>query len=52
MAASFVLKAFALRFGQLSAVEPVITLEVPLTGVVESRAITVRVGSGRRQSRS
>ena len=37
LVASFVLQAVALGFGQLSAVEPIITLEVPLTLLVASR---------------
>jgi drug/metabolite transporter (DMT)-like permease len=37
MVASFVLQAVALGLGQLSAVEPIITLEVPLTLLVAGR---------------
>jgi drug/metabolite transporter (DMT)-like permease len=44
MVASFVLQALALGLGQLSAVEPVITLEVPLTLLVASRVFRVRMG--------
>ena len=36
MVVSFVLQAVALGLGQLSAVEPIITLEVPLTLLVAS----------------
>jgi drug/metabolite transporter (DMT)-like permease len=41
---SFVLQAVALGLGQLSAVEPIITLEVPLTLLVASRVFTTRLG--------
>jgi hypothetical protein len=44
MVASFILQAIALNFGQLSSVETVITLEVPLTLLVASRVFKVRVG--------
>jgi hypothetical protein len=44
MVASFVLQALALHLGQLSAVETIITLEVPLTLLVASRVFRVRVG--------
>lgn len=37
LVSSFVLQAVALGFGQLSGVEPIITLEVPLTLLVASR---------------
>ena len=40
---SFVLQAVALGFGQLAAVEPIITLEVPLTLLVASRAFGGRL---------
>ena len=43
MVGSFVLQAVALGFGQLSAVEPIITLEVPLTLLVASRAFGSRL---------
>jgi len=42
---SFVLQAVALGLGQLSAVEPVITLEVPLTLLVGSRLFRTRLGT-------
>jgi drug/metabolite transporter (DMT)-like permease len=45
LVASFVLQAVALGLGQLSAVEPVITLEVPLTLLVASRVFRTRLGS-------
>lgn len=41
---SFVLQAFALGLGQLSAVEPIITLEVPLTLLVASHVFRTRLG--------
>ncbi|MGI8679108.1 MAG: DMT family transporter [Jatrophihabitans sp.] len=41
---SFVLQAVALGFGPLSAVEPIITLEVPLTLLVASRVFSNRLG--------
>jgi drug/metabolite transporter (DMT)-like permease len=41
---SFVLQAVALGLGELSAVEPIITLEVPLTVLVASRVFDGRVG--------
>jgi drug/metabolite transporter (DMT)-like permease len=44
MVGSFVLQAVALGLGELSAVEPIITLEVPLTLVVASRVFKVRLG--------
>ncbi|MCW2495774.1 DMT family transporter [Jatrophihabitans sp.] len=44
MVASFLLQAVALGLGQLSAVEPIITLEVPLTLLVASRVFNVAVG--------
>src|ERR1700712_311028 len=44
MVASFVLQAVALGLGQLSAVEPIITLEVPLTLLVASRVFAGRLG--------
>jgi drug/metabolite transporter (DMT)-like permease len=44
MVGSFVLQAVALGFGQLSAVEPIITLEVPLTLLVASRVFGGRLG--------
>jgi drug/metabolite transporter (DMT)-like permease len=44
LVASFVLQAVALGFGQLSGVEPVITLEVPLTLLVASRVFGNRLG--------
>jgi hypothetical protein len=44
MAASFALQAVALGLGQLSAVETIITLEVPLTLLVASRVFNVRIG--------
>lgn len=40
---SFVLQAVALGFGQLAAVEPIITLEVPLTLLVASRTFGARL---------
>ena len=48
MVASFLLQAVALRFGQLSAVETVITLEVPLTLLVASHVFPRRARSGGR----
>lgn len=44
MVASFVLQAVALGLGQLSGVEPIITLEVPLTLLVASRVFGTRLG--------
>jgi drug/metabolite transporter (DMT)-like permease len=44
MVASFLLQAVALSFGQLSAVETVITLEVPLTLLVASHVFRTQVG--------
>jgi drug/metabolite transporter (DMT)-like permease len=44
MVASFVLQAVALGLGELSAIEPVITLEVPLTLLIASRAFGTRLG--------
>ena len=44
LVASFVLQAVALGLGQLSAVEPIITLEVPLTLLVASRVFRTRLG--------
>jgi drug/metabolite transporter (DMT)-like permease len=44
MVASFVLQAVALGLGELSAVETVITLEVPLTLLVASRVFKTRLG--------
>jgi drug/metabolite transporter (DMT)-like permease len=44
MVASFVLQAVALRYGQLSTVETVITLEVPLTLLVASHVFRVEIG--------
>jgi drug/metabolite transporter (DMT)-like permease len=41
---SFVLQAVALGLGQLSAVEPIITLEVPLTLLVASHVFRTRLG--------
>ena len=41
---SFILQAIALGLGELSAVEPIITLEVPLTVLVASRVFGGRVG--------
>jgi drug/metabolite transporter (DMT)-like permease len=41
---SFILQAVALGLGELSAVEPIITLEVPLTVLVASRVFGGRVG--------
>jgi len=46
MVASFLLQAVALGLGQLSAVEPIITLEVPLTLLVAGRVFGQRLGSG------
>jgi hypothetical protein len=42
LVASFVLQAVALRFGALSAVEPIITLEVPLTLLIASQVFPGR----------
>jgi hypothetical protein len=44
MVASFILQAVALGLGQLSAVEPVITLEVPLTMLVAGHVFGARLG--------
>jgi drug/metabolite transporter (DMT)-like permease len=44
LVASFVLQAVALGLGQLSAVEPIITLEVPLTLLVAARVFKARLG--------
>jgi drug/metabolite transporter (DMT)-like permease len=44
LVASFVLQAVALGFGQLSGVEPIITLEVPLTLLVASRVFGSKLG--------
>jgi drug/metabolite transporter (DMT)-like permease len=44
MVASFILQAVALGLGQLSAVEPIITLEVPLTLLVATRVFTAPLG--------
>lgn len=44
MVASFVLQAVALGLGQLSAVEPIITLEVPLTLLVAGRVFGASLG--------
>ena len=44
MVGSFVLQAVALGLGQLSAVEPIITLEVPLTLLVAARVFGARLG--------
>ena len=44
LVSSFVLQAAALGLGQLSAVEPIITLEVPLTLLVASHVFQVRLG--------
>ncbi len=41
---SFVLQAVALGLGQLSAIEPIITLEVPLTLLVASRVFGAPLG--------
>lgn len=41
---SFALQAVALSLGELSAVEPIITLEVPLTLLVASRVFHARLG--------
>jgi drug/metabolite transporter (DMT)-like permease len=46
MVASFVLQAVALGLGQLSAVEPIITLEVPLTLLVAGRVFGQALGRG------
>jgi drug/metabolite transporter (DMT)-like permease len=45
LVASFVLQAVALRFAPLSAVEPIITLEVPLTLLIASRVFPGRLSS-------
>lgn len=44
MVASFVLQAIALGLGELSAIEPVITLEVPLTLLIASRVFSSKIG--------
>ena len=44
MVASFVLQAVALSLGQLSAVEPIITLEVPLTMLVAGHVFAAPLG--------
>jgi drug/metabolite transporter (DMT)-like permease len=44
MVTSFVLQGIALGLGQLSAVEPVITLEVPLTILIASHVFGTRIG--------
>lgn len=44
MVASFVLQAIALGLGELSAVETIITLEVPLTLLIASRVFNNRLG--------
>lgn len=44
MVGSFILQAVALSIGELSAVEPIITLEVPLTLLVASRVFSGRLG--------
>jgi hypothetical protein len=46
MVASFALQAVALGLGTLSAVETIITLEVPLTLLVASRVFKTRLGRG------
>ena len=46
MVMSFVLQAVALGVGQLSAVETIITLEVPLTLLIASHVFAVGVGRG------
>jgi hypothetical protein len=46
LVASFLLQAVALRFGALSAVEPIITLEVPLTLLLASRVFPGRLSRG------
>jgi drug/metabolite transporter (DMT)-like permease len=46
MVASFVLQAIALGLGQLSAVETIITLEVPLTLLVASKVFRTPLGRG------
>jgi drug/metabolite transporter (DMT)-like permease len=45
LVASFVLQAVALSYGELSAVEPIITLEVPLTLLVASRVFSGRLSN-------
>jgi hypothetical protein len=45
MVGSFVLQAVALGLGELSAVEPIITLEVPLTMLVASYVFRTRLGA-------
>jgi drug/metabolite transporter (DMT)-like permease len=44
MVASFILQAVALGLGELSSVETIITLEVPLTLLVASRVFNTRLG--------
>src|ERR1700756_5054277 len=44
LTASFVLQAVALGLGPLSVVEPIITLEVPLTLLVASSVFKTRLG--------
>lgn len=44
MVASFGLQAVALGLGELSAVEPIITLEVPLTLLIAARVFNTRIG--------
>jgi drug/metabolite transporter (DMT)-like permease len=44
LVASFVLQAVALGLGPLSAIEPIITLEVPLTLLVASRVFQTQLG--------
>jgi hypothetical protein len=46
MIAAFVLQAVALGLGQLSAVETIITLEVPLTLLIASRVFHAYIGRG------
>ena len=46
MVASFILQAIALGLGELSAVETIITLEVPITLLVASRVFKTRLGRG------
>lgn len=45
MVASFLLQAVALGLGELSAVEPIITLEVPLTLLVACYVFSTRLGT-------
>jgi drug/metabolite transporter (DMT)-like permease len=44
MVGSFALQAVALGLGELSAVEPIITLEVPLTLLIASRVFKISLG--------